>query len=577
MIPFASTQLTQTHFNHYNILTFSAQMFRAPFMKVLLRDNIAASILCSFSKVLAGVLFSGCYFWSGAFLYTADPNHSESRERFHECTHGRAITAFQVLFYLIPLTIRMLQCLRMLYDLKYTPWTLPPNNTTVDYNQQTSLDPSQDPTIEYGYTWFSPMMEQFNEVEEVVLGDLSEEVHGGAGMRAIEEGHCTGGSADTNSTNHTNNSSYTDDATLYTLYNTNNNTLTPQQTIQSLQQTLPHSLQHTLPLAPHPLQQQYEQEVIEHTTTVDPLAVGLEVLGLRSRSRSSSAAQRVVDSDVADGSGEISAKIHTTTSTHSTTSTRNNTENNNKSNTNKNNSMSGVEYGSTAYNPFHSSVHDQNSTNTTTNTNTNTNTDSEYTTLDSAAFNSTHSHAHMRSVHSFVMTARRIFATPLRFLNPLYTLCRRYFDPLYAGFKSVWLWPHAMNAFQYLLQIMVVLIGAFPPQDPASAAYITCLTLFVLFTVVFLSYWDIVVDCQLMKFDSEKPLLRKKLYYEEYEYFYYVFIFLNPVFRLLWVLSFTPFGSHPAFMLFEIARRSCWAVLRMEVAYVQELARRRSN
>jgi len=84
------------------------------------------------------------------------------------------------------------------------------------------------------------------------------------------------------------------------------------------------------------------------------------------------------------------------------------------------------------------------------------------------------------------------------------------------------------------------------------------------------------VDYQLLQFDSDKPFLRQKLFYEETEWFYYFVIIVNPILRFFWTLSFTPYGAHPFFVVFEIARRSFWAVLRMEVAYIQELNRRRA-
>jgi hypothetical protein len=88
-------------------------------------------------------------------------------------------------------------------------------------------------------------------------------------------------------------------------------------------------------------------------------------------------------------------------------------------------------------------------------------------------------------------------------------------------------------------------------------------------------YWDVANDFQLLQFNSSRPLLRDKILYEDAQYFYYVVLVVNPILRFMWTLSFTPYGGHPFLVVFEILRRSLWACIRMELGYIQELARRK--
>ena len=572
------------------------QMFRAPFTKVLLRDNFAANIMCSFSPVIAGVLYCGCYFGTGAFLYTADPNHDTGNEKYHTCASSDTMTGLVVLCFSIPLCIRLFQCLRQLYEYKVAPWTQPANNTTVDYSQQTSLDPSEDPTTEWGHTWLSPMMCEFDKMNQ--SNNSSDSSSGGG------EGDGRGKEVDIINGAHVVNTASHGEIELV-----------------------------SYPDIVHP-NSVIKTDSFEPSTSANPKtdSANLGDVGLRARPRGWSSVPRLMNDvsqiDVHTAEDNNAHSTYPCNSTHKGTqqSTHSHVHTSNlvnlklqpgsrgahkhdtglshvktqahspvpdstgRTNSNSNSNSSAVskhhiEWGSTFFNPFHtqhthvgdadgsvggSHEHDSND-------------ESHSSNLDSSHFSHTFhyaggetSHTH-RSAHAFRSIIRKICATPIKILSPYYYSLRSHTDPWYARFKTVWIWPHAQNAFQYVLQIMVVLIGAFPPQEPSGAAYITCFSLFLAFTVVYVSYWDIVVDCQLLQADSEKPFLRKKLYYEEYELFYYAFLFLNPVCRLLYLLSFTPFGRHPAFALFEIARRIGWAILRMEVAYVQELARRRAH
>ena len=143
--------------------------------------------------------------------------------------------------------------------------------------------------------------------------------------------------------------------------------------------------------------------------------------------------------------------------------------------------------------------------------------------------------------------------------------------------EMVWIWPHSYNALRYFLAITVVLFGALPPQDTDSIAYMCWYMPLCIISTLYSCYWDVIVDYQLFQTDAEDLFLRKKLFYHKMKGFYYFVIVANPILRFMWTLSFTPYGSHPFLVVFEIARRGFWAVLRMEVAYIQELKRRRAT
>ena len=141
----------------------------------------------------------------------------------------------------------------------------------------------------------------------------------------------------------------------------------------------------------------------------------------------------------------------------------------------------------------------------------------------------------------------------------------------------LWVWPHSYNALRYFLTLTVAYFGSMPPQNPLSIEYMSWYIPLYVISTLYSCYWDVIVDYQLFQGDNpEDPLLRKKLFYYKMKGFYYFVIVANPVFRFMWTLSYTPYGAHPFLVVFEIARRGFWAVLRMEVAYIKELQRRRS-
>jgi hypothetical protein len=141
--------------------------------------------------------------------------------------------------------------------------------------------------------------------------------------------------------------------------------------------------------------------------------------------------------------------------------------------------------------------------------------------------------------------------------------------------KTVWVWPYSYNALRYFLNICVIVFGAYPPQNPLTTAYMAWYIPLYVISTLYSCYWDVANDFQLLQFHSSRPLLRDKILYEDAEYFYYIVLVINPLLRFMWTLSFTPYGGHPFLVVFEIMRRSLWACIRMEVGYIQELARRK--
>lgn len=141
--------------------------------------------------------------------------------------------------------------------------------------------------------------------------------------------------------------------------------------------------------------------------------------------------------------------------------------------------------------------------------------------------------------------------------------------------STIMVWPYSYNALRYLLTFAVVLFGKYPPQDPTTAEYMWWYIPLCVISTLYSCYWDVANDFKLMQWTAPKPFLRDKLFYEETEYFYYIVLVLNPILRFMWTLAFTPYGTHPFLVCFEILRRSLWACMRMELGYIQELARRR--
>ena len=123
---------------------------------------------------------------------------------------------------------------------------------------------------------------------------------------------------------------------------------------------------------------------------------------------------------------------------------------------------------------------------------------------------------------------------------------RSVLEMLNRKYLPTWLlvWPYSYNAFKYFLSMLVVLFGAYPPHDPESLSYMVPYLCLCALSTAYSTYWDIANDWQLCQMTPPNYLLREPLYYGETEYFYYIVIVSNVIFRSFWTLGFTPYGKH---------------------------------
>ena len=135
-------------------------------------------------------------------------------------------------------------------------------------------------------------------------------------------------------------------------------------------------------------------------------------------------------------------------------------------------------------------------------------------------------------------------------------------------------WPYTYNMLRYILSILVVVFGAFPPVDPLSAVYMAWYIPLVVMSTVYNIYWDISVDWKLFSLDMVLLRDESMMFFGDMKSFYYIVMVLDVIFRCMWTLVFTPYGGHPFLGVFELVRRGLWACLRMEIAYLQELQTR---
>lgn len=133
-------------------------------------------------------------------------------------------------------------------------------------------------------------------------------------------------------------------------------------------------------------------------------------------------------------------------------------------------------------------------------------------------------------------------------------------------------WPYTFNILKYSLSIIVVVMGAYPP-DLSASSYDTYLVLFYMISVtstLYSCYWDFKNDWGLFQDRTDWPLLRPQLKYENVIWYYYLCLVLNPIFRCFWTLSFSPNATSPFLSLFELLRRCMWAILRLEWAQIND-------
>lgn len=136
----------------------------------------------------------------------------------------------------------------------------------------------------------------------------------------------------------------------------------------------------------------------------------------------------------------------------------------------------------------------------------------------------------------------------------------------------MFVWPYTFNMMKYALSLIVILVGAYPP-DMDAPHYDTYLGIFYTLSVlstVYSCYWDFRNDWGLFQNDTEWPLLRRQLKYTNMIWYYYLCLVLNPIFRCFWTLSFSPGPTSPYLSLFELLRRCMWGVLRLEWTQIND-------
>ncbi len=373
-------------------------------MKVFLRDNFAANILSSFTKVWTAMLYSGCYFGTGAFLYSVNPASAEGAALFAQCGDSKEAALARLALKLLPSWIRFLQCLRQRRDfliLSATPPTTASAVVAVSPQVDYSLEPRLEDTLEQS-------------MEDVFAS--------------------TSADSDNNAT----------------------------------------------------------------MSGVNPSAGG------RCSPRVMHSSIDLIENDECNAA--LSAEMISVANTISAT---------------------------------------------------------ESTRTPSPA------------VKAPISTSSVSFISLCALCVSCYA--RRGASFIQRAWAVMWIWPHSYNALRYFLTLTVAYFGSMPPQDPLSIEYMSWYIPLYIISTLYSCYWDAIVDYQLFQADAEDLFLRKKLFYYKMKGFYYFVMVANPVFRFMWTLSFTPYGSHPFLVVFEIARRGFWAVLRMEVAYIKELQRRRST
>jgi hypothetical protein len=98
---------------------------QSPFVKVQFRDNYAADVLTSFTKVISDILYASCWIISGSFLYSDDDGNNDDLFNYKSfggnglsCS-GLEMNTLVGIAVIFPLWIRSWQCLRNFYDSDY--------------------------------------------------------------------------------------------------------------------------------------------------------------------------------------------------------------------------------------------------------------------------------------------------------------------------------------------------------------------------------------------------------------------------------------------------------------------------
>ena len=156
--------------------------------------------------------------------------------------------------------------------------------------------------------------------------------------------------------------------------------------------------------------------------------------------------------------------------------------------------------------------------------------------------------------------------------------------PACGSWKQYFHYPQSINLFKYTTSIVTVIVGtlvssvkAAESQDTSSIWFYVPVFFYSIATI-YQVYWDTVMDFGFLK-RSQNYLLRDKLLYHDFKYFYYIVLCVNPLLRLIWCFSLLPedlYNSTKAsgygFIILpfiELIRRSLWCIIRIEHEHVK--------
>lgn len=463
---------------------FQLQLFSAPFAPVELRHTFAADILCSLVRLVSGVMYSACYFYSGSFLYSSDPGSDQGAARFATCTTGTYV-AVRTVIYAYPNFIRMMQCLRQRRDYFVRTEQAAERREQLMHRRATRSKPSAPPQQQQTQQQ-QPWRLAKRSGQRVAACDPYDSSAG----RITENDRSSSGSGKSGGSG---------------------------KYQEERRQTSPHGGgidEDTKVAEEQPGRKESDPAYLEATPDVENgFYEGAKDDVGRDRGDSNGSTEGYANGNgngngngvVGDADGLTSADI----------------------------------YGRT-YRRNDGKTPD--------------------------------------GVSSAPVSRSETKDLPVPLLLRL--ICPDKTGPIIPNsvrrlWLTIWVWPYSYNALRYFLSMCVIVLGAYPTTSPYSAAYMWWYLPLVMISTLYSCYWDIFCDFKLMQWNSTRPLLRDKILYEGNESFYYFVLVVDPILRFMWTLSFTPYGHHPFLVLFEIARRSLWACVRMELGYIQELDRRR--
>lgn len=598
------------------------QLFKAPFETVHLRHSYAADILCSFVKVFAAILYGTCYFTSGSYLYASDLSDSRGAARFSTCTNNDFLLFMKVMIYIYPYYIRLMQCLRQQRD-HYVRKQKTAPISTLGTEPESQVETSRghafidvdaivdDTDAEFGIdsnVFIYTDVEGGGDVRDAGDPELDSSfspMHSHKGVHVHHRSppkqqkgayeHLGTGEADLLDLYSHDENDIPHDSVVNTAlngsYNTNNNGINesangkakknkPKKAhIRFMDSEIDcdapsaHAVDHHFTDIPHVhVDEEHALDADEHHDEPPRFRISPSPLTTPTQSPLHALFGTAPDAE--------SASLHNNNTTQAkkggvsfappeTYSTKKAGGN---ANTNKHSEEDIRKAIELVRSPLHSSppakAQDK----------------SDYkhgTGSNGAASGSSGTKGIFLKPGTAPAAGKKRFSLSrsesFELIAPSVAveMAKMLPNVVREFLSGVIVWPYSYNASRYFLSIMVIVFGAYPPQDPLSPQFMGWYYTLYVVSTLFNCYWDIFQDFQLLQFNCEHPWLRNKLFYEEQSYFYYIVLILNPILRFLWTLSFTPYGSHEFMILFEIIRRSLWACLRMEVGYIQELARRK--